>query len=190
MRTRHGIAPRGTVPRGNASRMWAASLLLVGIQTAWSTPLRAEETPAGPAPSAKPSEPAKAATTAPTASKAPASTEREQQALDAAKRRQAEAERAGDSGLARRLAALSTRILEVIDALEAAAKLEAEAAAIEDERIRVQEQTDRLISLVEQTEARRARALARLQALGLEPGGTHSAPPSAPAPTKSTGGAQ
>jgi hypothetical protein len=103
----------------------------------------------------------------------------EQKAVDSAKRRQAEAERAGQTGLARRLAALSARWLAVIDALEAAAKLEAEAARLEDERIHVQEQTDRLISLVEQTEARRARALARLQALGLEPTGAAGAPANA-----------
>jgi len=56
-----------------------------------------------------------------------------------------------------------------LDALATAVKLEAEAARLEDERIAVQEETDRLTTLVEQTEARRARALAKLQALGLEP---------------------
>jgi hypothetical protein len=103
--------------------------------------------------------------------------EREQKELESAKRRQAEAERAGEVGLARRLAALSARWTKVLDALATAAKLEAEAARLEGERIAVQEETDRLTTLVEQTEARRARALAKLQALGLE-----SAEASSPAP--------
>jgi len=110
-------------------------------------------------------------------------TAREQKAKDGAARRQAEAERAGEVGLARRLAALSARWTKVLDALATAAKLEAEAARLEDERIAVQEETDRLITLVEQTEARRARALAKLQALGLEP--PAAVPPAAQAPAPS-----
>jgi hypothetical protein len=94
---------------------------------------------------------------------------REEKALEAAKRRQAEAERTGQTGLSRRLSALSARWTKVLGALGTAARLEAEAAKLEDERIAVQEETNRLTTLVEQTEARRARALARLQALGLEP---------------------
>jgi len=68
----------------------------------------------------------------------------------------------------------------VIEALRTAARLEARASQLEAERIQVREQTDRLVTLVEQTEARRARALARLQALGLEPSGLPLPAPESP----------
>jgi hypothetical protein len=109
---------------------------------------------------------------------------REQEQVAAATRREEEAKRSGKTGLAQRLSALSTRWLAVMDALRAASKLEAEAAALEKERIQVREQTDRVITLLEQTEARRARALARLQELGLEPNGlpVPTIPPAPPVP--------
>src|SRR6478735_6616346 len=135
--------------------------LVCALAGAW-TPLASA---AEPARAAEPSAPTKKASEVDP-------TGREQKALESAERRQAEAERAGDVGLARRLAALSARWTKVLDALATAVKLEAEAARLEDERIAVQEETDRLTTLVEQTEARRARALAKLQALGLEPPAT------------------
>jgi hypothetical protein len=130
---------------------------------------------AEPAVQAKPATPAETTSTVD-------QTEREQKALESAKRRQAEAERTGEVGLARRLAALSARWTKVLDALATAVKLEAEATRLEDERIAVQEETDRLVTLVEQTEARRARALAKLQALGLEPPAPEAASPAPAAP--------
>lgn len=123
----------------------------------------ATQTSEGPAAPALPTEPA-AKPTEPDLS-------REQAQVAAATRREEEAKRGGKTGLAQRLAALSTRWLAVVEALRTASKLEAEAADLEKERLRVREQTDRVITLLEQTEARRARALARLQELGLEPSG-------------------
>jgi len=168
-------------PRRLAPRAATLPVVLSLVATTWAEGARAED-PAPPAPA-----PAQAAAPSPTAappaaappakessSKASSKPEqpkaaREQKALESAQQRKAEAERSGNEGLARRLAGLSARWVQVIEALGHASTLEAEASALEEERIRVQEQTDRLVTLLEQTEARRARALAQLQALGLEP---------------------
>jgi len=163
-------------PRRLAPRAATLPVVLLLVATTWAEGARAED-PAPPAP-------AKAQATAPTPTAAPPAAAppakesaskpaqpaaREQKALESAQQRKAEAERSGNEGLARRLAGLSARWVQVIEALGHASTLEAEASALEEERIRVQEQTDRLVTLLEQTEARRARALAQLQALGLEP---------------------
>lgn len=173
----------------HAPAAWLAVVLGASSLSSWSTVARAEEGAAqgaSPASSTQAAPAAESNAKANTAVGAPAPTfEREEAAVADAKRREVVAERSGQTELARRLSALSARWQAVIEALRAAAQLEAEAGAIEDERIEVQEQTDRLVTLVEQTEARRARALARLQALGLEPAGLPVAAPTAAPPAPS-----
>lgn len=188
---------------GRAASALAGRALLVFAVLGTSPALADEPAAASPAPPAKqpaaataaPTPEGPAAPVVPTPPAAEPDLRREQEQVAAATRREEEAKRSGKTGLAQRLSALSTRWLAVMDALRAASRLEAEAAALEKERIRVQEQTDRVITLLEQTEARRARALARLQELGLEPSGlpvppvpSGAAVPSPAVPSKAGGG--
>lgn len=107
--------------------------------------------------------------------------------LESAQSRQAQAEKDGKTALARRLSALVARLERVIDALEKAAALEKEVETLEAKRLEVETKTSRAITLVEQTDARRARTLAKLQALGIEPKGESSVAPASAVPASGAG---
>lgn len=85
----------------------------------------------------------------------------------AAKARQKEAEVAGKRALAERLSALVAQWNRVADAQRRAIGWETQAATAEQKNHELEAQVGRTMTLVEQTEARRARALARLRELGL-----------------------
>ncbi len=82
--------------------------------------------------------------------------------------RQAEAERAGNIAVARRLEALAAQWARVKEARIQATKREAAATQLEEENLELEARVARAVTLVEQTEARRARALARLRELDLD----------------------
>lgn len=173
------------------------SRVLLALTVAWTSPAFAED-PGAPGRTPQPvttaetnahsaaspaaaAEPAQAAPSPAGAQSQEPDSSREEEQAEAATRREEEAKRSGKANLAQRLSALSTRWRAVIQAVRTASKIEAEAAALEQERIEVREKTERTVTLLEQTEARRARALARLQELGLEPSGL-------PAATQATAG--
>ena len=78
--------------------------------------------------------------------------------------------------LLERLEVLEKLWLRVAEAQEKAAALEMEAATIEKNTLKLRQQAKRAESLVEQTEARRARALGRLKTLGLSDASPQSTP--------------
>ncbi len=84
-----------------------------------------------------------------------------------ARRRASEANKSGKKLVADRLEKVATIWDKVARHQEQAAKLEREAAEIERETLKLNSKARRAHSLVEQTETRRARALARLRELGL-----------------------
>jgi hypothetical protein len=77
------------------------------------------------------------------------------------------AKKSGQSLVAERLEKAAATWEKVARHQEAAAKLEADAARIERKTLDIKSQARRAHSLVEQTETRRSRALARLRELGL-----------------------
>lgn len=79
-----------------------------------------------------------------------------------------QAKDAGDQLAANRYADAAKRWTRAAAALEKAAQAAKEAASLERETTRLQEQTRNARTLVEQTEARRARALGELRRLGVE----------------------
>lgn len=84
-----------------------------------------------------------------------------------ARARASEADGSGQELVAKRLEKVATIWEKVARHQERAAKLEEEAAKIERETLDLKSKARRAHSLVEQTETRRARALARLRDLGL-----------------------
>lgn len=146
---------------------WLVSSLLLAL----SSPALAEE-PARATPPAAPQD----APSVATPRDAPASRE-----LSQAQARKAQAESAGQTKLLARFDALISSWQGVVDALQKTAELEARADQLEQRILEIDAQARRAEHLVEQTEARKARAWARLQSLGLEP--TDAAPPpTSPAP--------
>src|SRR5690606_6974887 len=87
---------------------------------------------------------------------------------DQASVRESKSRAAGQSVIADRLAALAKLWLRAAVATRKAAELELQADTIERETLELEAQARRGASLVEQTEARRSRALGRLKELGLE----------------------
>lgn len=81
--------------------------------------------------------------------------------------RAATARKAGQQLVAERLQAAAKIWDKVAAHQEKAAKLEADAAQIERKTLEIKSQARRAHSLVEQTETRRSRAVARLRELGL-----------------------
>jgi len=173
------------VGRRSGALPHAALLALLGC--AWTPAAWADDAGAPSAPAAEAAPASETASEAPAASEATAPAaeaetktkppaeapepKREQERAARAAEREEEAKRSGNVALARRLSALASRWQAVVTALRTAADVEAKATALEQQRLDVREQTERLITLLEQTEARRARALARLQELGIEPSG-------------------
>lgn len=100
---------------------------------------------------------------------APASWHAVEKQAEHAKQRQAQAQKAGRKDLALRLQALEKQWREVLQTLKQTAQLEEQAVETEKKLLEVEAQTERAHLLVEQTEARRERALHRLRELKLEP---------------------
>lgn len=98
--------------------------------------------------------------------------------------RAAKAKKAGQGLVAERLEAAAALWDKVAAHQEKAAKLEGDAAKIERKTLELKSQARRAHSLVEQTETRRARAVARLRELGLSesPETPSAAPPPATPP--------
>lgn len=108
-----------------------------------------------------------------------------------AQTRAREAKKAGKQLVAERLENAARIWEKVASHQEKAAKLEEDAANIERKTLDIKSQARRAHSLVEQTETRRARAVARLRELGLsveppptQPEGTSDAKGSKPAESK------
>lgn len=78
-----------------------------------------------------------------------------------------EAESQGKALIAKRLLALSQIWRRVAEAERQAAEVERKVRELESKSLTLQDQSRRAAALIEQTEARRARALGRLQQLGL-----------------------
>lgn len=151
----------------------AALLLLTGSQVGTAaTP----EDPVSQADTAQDTQPQERAASGDTAQTEQTDSDRAKVKPDAsaaqevaqAKERQAEAARNGDTDRARRLEALASQWERVRKARIQAAKLETAATRLEKKNLELEAQAARAITLVEQTEARRARALARLRKLGLD----------------------
>jgi hypothetical protein len=143
-------------------------LVLSGLSISGSA-LAAESGPEAPAPEASTPPPQATKKTAPGAAA--------QKNAEDAGERAAEAAKSGKTLVAKRLKKLAGIWKRVAAAQEKAAKLEEEAAAIERQTLELKSKARKAHSLVEQTENRRARALARLRKLGLSD-------PEKPAPRK------
>lgn len=87
-----------------------------------------------------------------------------------------EAKGDGKPELVARLGALVDQWKRLALALADAARAEARASAVEQESLALEESASRAEALLEQTEARRARALGRMQELGLSPSQAQNAP--------------
>lgn len=141
------------------------SALLLSVSAFIAGPTFAQEKP-----QSTPSETPKKADAEPTSSEAPPSRSPSQFARQKAKdlrTRAAKVKKAGQHLVAERLEGAAAIWDKVAAHQESAAKLEADAAQIERKTLEIKSQARRAHSLVEQTETRRARALARLRELGL-----------------------
>lgn len=137
------------------------SALLTSILTLVSEPSWAEKKTSG-APAAKQRE----GKTEPKVRRTPPGEAATLKALDA-RARARKAKEAGEQRVAERLEKVALIWEKVADHQEKAAKLEEDAAQIERRILDIKSQARRAHSLVEQTETRRARALARLRELGM-----------------------
>lgn len=81
--------------------------------------------------------------------------------------RRDEAQKAGKTGLVARFDALLTTLARVDRAERLAAELARKVEELQRKSVELERRAARAVTLIEQTEARRARALARLQELGL-----------------------
>lgn len=136
--------------------------------------------PAVPDPDAVSDPAASEQQTAPSAVAGRPVSEATRNAREQASRAQKRAESARTDGkrlVAARYAQAQKMWLQVAATLERAATLEKQAAQLESETTELEARSRRAATLVEQTEARRARAWARLKELGLAP--QEGAPPSA-----------
>lgn len=86
---------------------------------------------------------------------------------DEAKKRSEAAKKAGKTEVAKRLASVAATWSKVAAHERRAAELEAEAKEIEKKVLALRAKSEQAVSLLDQTEARRSRALARLMQLGL-----------------------
>ena len=187
------------LPRFPSSLVAASLLVAVAApQAAWgadekSTPPAADEKSTPPAAKEK-------LQSAPPSAESESAPSRVKASRDAGGQAQSEADQASDREnksrtgghtlIADRLAALAKMWLRVAVAQRKAAALELQADALERETIELEAQARRGASLVEQTDARRARALGRLQELGLVEELEKTTPPPAPAdPAATTEGA-
>lgn len=118
----------------------------------------------------------KIAATSDTAAIAKAATARATRGEAEADARRASAEADGKDHLAARLTALVEQWKRLALALVDASNAEAEASAVEQESLALEESASRAEALLEQTEARRARALGRMRELGLSPPVPEAAP--------------
>lgn len=154
------------------------SALLLSVSAFMAEPVLAQESPQSPPPAAD-----TRAKEGQQQRETPASQFAARKAKDL-RARAAKAKKAGQGLVAERLEAAATIWDKVAAHQEKAAKLEADAAKIERKTLEIKSQARRAHSLVEQTETRRARAIARLRELGLSesPETPSAAPPPATPP--------
>lgn len=182
--------PIGYVP---AARGLLALALVAGHARAEDTPKETttHEAPSGREPASEAPAPAgeraaraerpaspntKIAAAADTAAITKAATARATRGEAEANARRASAQADGKDDLATRLTALVEQWKRLALALADASNAEAEASAVEQESLTLEESASRAEALLEQTEARRARALGRMRELGLSPTVPEAAP--------------
>lgn len=143
------------------------SALLLSVLSLVAEPLFAEDEKSGSAPSLQDKlSPQNNKDKEPKPPRTPPGEYAKAKALDARKRA-LEAKKAGKSLAAERLEKAAATWEKVARHQEGAAKLEEDAAQIERKTLDLKSQARRARSLVEQTETRRSRAVARLRELGL-----------------------